>query len=222
MRFRVLSLSLLAVVASGAHAADKDVEAILKTLRENYQKVKTARLEVTSVIADPESGSDISLNSVMSYKGPGSVRIVAKGPTMPGSYLLYVTDSKQALVRTPDGKSSTKKFDADEVAVPLNLESLCFWDYKRQLSTAAGMNMHDSKLRLLKKETWKDKDYMVLEEKAERSKVFVRYFIDPATKYIVRTVVYNLEDTTEILQDHKVTKFELNPKLDASLFKLKA
>ncbi|MES1227688.1 MAG: hypothetical protein ABUL72_03400, partial [Armatimonadota bacterium] len=138
----------------------------------------------------------------------------------PGNKLVQITNGKQSSTKTPDGKVTKAKFDLDKIAAPLNLETLCFWDSKRQLSTDKGANMHDSKLRLLQKETWKDKDYMVLEETAERSKVFVRYFIDPKTKYIVRTVVYNLEDTTQVLQDQKITKMDLNPKVDPSLFKV--
>jgi hypothetical protein len=82
--------------------------------------------------------------------------------------------------------------------------------------------MNASELRLLKKETWKDKDYMVLEEKAPKSNVFVRYYIDPVKKFIVRTAVYSLEDASIMLQDHKVTKFELNPKVDQTVLKLPA
>lgn len=220
MKWRVFAFSLVAALAVGAQAADKQVEDLLKTLRDNYKKVKSVRLEVTSTVLGP-GGMDVPLTSVVSYKAPSSFRMVSKGPTMgENGFLLFVTDGKRATTKTPDGKSTTAKFERDQIANPLNLESLCFWDWKRQLSTDTGMNMHDSKLRLLQKETWKDKDYMVLEETAERSKVFVRYYIDPKTKYIVRTVVYNLEDTTQVLQDHKVTKMDLSAKLDPSLFKV--
>jgi outer membrane lipoprotein-sorting protein len=60
---------------------------------------------------------------------------------------------------------------------------------------------------------------MVLEEKAPKSKVFVRYYIDPKTKFIVRTAVYNLDNPAEMLQDYKVTSFQLNPKVDEKQFK---
>lgn len=219
MQSRFIAFSVLAALASGALAADKDVEDMLRTLRNNYQKLKTARIEVTSVVRG-QMGEDIPLTSVVTYKAPLSFRMVSKGPTMGGNSLVMITDGKQASTKTPDGKTEKAKFELDKIAAPLNLESLCLWDWKRQLSTDKGANMHDSKLRLLQKETWKDKDYIVLEETAERSKVFVRYYIEPKTKFIVRTVVYNLEDTTQVLQDHKVTKMEVNPKVEASLFKV--
>jgi len=220
MQSRFIALSILAAMASGAFAADKDVEAMLKTLRDNYQKLKTARIEVSSIVRG-QGGEDIPLTSVVTYKAPLSFRMVSKGPTMgAGNSLIMITDGKQSSTKTPDGKTEKAKFDLDKIAAPLNLESLCLWDWKRQLSTDKGANMHDSKLRLLQKETWKDKDYMVLEETAERSKVFVRYYIEPKTKLIVRTVVYSLDDMTQVLQDHKVTKMELNPKVDPSLFKV--
>jgi len=219
MKLRFIAFSVFAALAAGAFAADKDVEAMLKTLRDNYQKVKSVRLEVATIVRG-EGGEDIPLTSVVTYRAPLNIRLVSQGPTMQGNKLVQIIDGKQSSTKTPDGKTTKAKYDPDKIAAPLNLETLCFWDSKRQLSTDKGANMHDSKLRLLQKETWKDKDYMVLEETAERSKVFVRYFIDPKTKYIVRTVVYNLEDTTVVLQDQKVTKMELNAKVDPSLFKV--
>lgn len=218
---RALTVSLLTLVSTVSFAADKDVEAILRTLRENYSKAKSVRMEVVSYIS--QVGDDNLLTSQVSYLAPGSFRIQMKGNSMgAGNSLLMVSDGKQSYTKMPDGKITKEKFDPDEIAPPVNLEVLCFWDWKRQLSTTKGANMHESELRLLQKETWKDKDYMVLEEKAPKSNVFVRYYIDPKTKFIVRTAVYNLENQALLLQDHKVTKFELNAKVDPSTVKLPA
>ncbi|MBC8064037.1 MAG: hypothetical protein H7Y17_04355 [Chlorobia bacterium] len=216
---RALAISLLALAVVPAFAADKDVEDLLKVLRDNYSKAKSVRMEVVSVLE--QIGDANALTSRVFYKGPGTFRIEMTGKSMgAGNSLLMIADGKKSYVKTPDGKVTNEKFDADQIAAPVNLEVLCFWDWKRQLSTTAGANMNESQLRVLKKETWKDKDYMILEEKAPKSKVFVRYYIDPVKKFIVRTAVYSLEDTTRLLQDHKVTKFELNAPVDEKLLKL--
>lgn len=217
---RSIAVSLLALATSAAFAADKDVEDILRVLRQNYSNAKSAQLEVQSYMR--ELGDQYLLTTRMQYVKPGKFRLVTKGESMGPNPLLMVSDGKTSYTKDPTGKVTREKFDPDKVASPINLESLCFWDWKRQLSTAKGDNMNASELRLLKKETWKDKDYMVLEEKAPKSNVFVRYYIDPVKKFIVRTAVYSLEDASILLQDHKVTKFELNPKIDPTAVKLPA
>ncbi len=216
---RATAVLLFALASFPAFAADKDVEDMLKILRDNYSKAKSVRLEVVSFMQ--EVGDQAPLTSKIVYSNPGSFRIEMKGKSMgEGNSLVMITDGKMTYLKNPAGKVTKEKFDSDKIAPPVNLEVLCFWDWKRQLSTTKGANMNESQLRLLKKETWKDKDYMVLEEKATKSNVFVRYYIDPKTKFIVRTAVYNLQDTTQMLQDHKVTKFELNAKVDPNLLKL--
>lgn len=221
MTMRVFALAMMVVSISPAFAADKDVEDILKALRVNYSNAKSVKMEVVSYLQ--QVGDDNLLTSQVLYKKPGSFRILMKGNSMgPNGSLLMVSDGKTSYTKTPDSKVTKEKFDPDKIAPPVNLEVLCFWDWKRQLSTEKGANMNGSQLRLLKKETWKGKDYMVLEEKAPRSEVFVRYFIDPKTKFIVRTAVYHLDDASILLQDHKVTKFELNAKIDEAQLKLPA
>lgn len=213
---RAIALSLLALVAVPTFAADKDVEDILKVLRDNYSKAKSIRMETTSMVLVGQ-GEEITMTSKAWYKGPSTFRIETKSDA---GTILSASDGKSGYNKTADGKVTKGKFDPDDIASPVNLEVLCFWDWKRQLSTTKGSNMNESELRLLKKETWKDKDYMVLEEKAPKSKVFVRYYIDPVKKFIVRTAVYSLDNSAIMLQDHKVTKFELNAPVDNSLLKL--
>ena len=218
MKLRSSTFLLLALVAPIAHAADKDVEDMLKILRTNYSNAKSVRMDVVGVL--DQLGDENPLTSKIWYRKPGAFRMETKGNTLgPNNTLLLISDGKQTYMKNPAGQVTKEKFDPDKIATPVNLETLCFWDWKRQLSTDKGANMHDSQLRLIKKETWKDKDYMVLEEKAPKSKVFVRYYIDPKTKFIVRTAVYNLDNPAEMLQDYKVTSFQLNPRVDEKQFK---
>lgn len=213
---RALAITLLAIAAIPSFAADKDVEDILKVLRDNYSKAKSARLEVSSMMLVGD-GEQLKFTTKALFKGPSTFRLDTKGDQ--GS-VISAGDGKNSYNKSIDGKVTKGKFDPDEIASPVNLEVMCFWDWKRQLSTTKGNNMSESELRLLKKETWKDKDYMVLEEKAPKSKVFVRYYIDPVKKFIVRTAVYSLDNTAILLQDHKVTKFELNAPVPAASVKL--
>lgn len=220
MRIRNVAIALLATMAPFTFAADKDVEALLKQLRENYQKVKSVRFEILATRPDT-GGDDNPLNSVVEYRAPMSFRIVTTAKSMPaGKNLTVISDGKRLYTKPPAGEVTTKALNLDDAGAFINLEGLCFWDYKRQLSTAKGANMNESQLRLLKHETWKGADFMVLEEKAPKSNVFVRYYIDPKTKFIMRTAVYGLEDTAQVVGDYRITKIDMKAVVPASAVKI--
>ena len=72
-------------------------------------------------------------------------------------------------------------------AVGANLEVISLWDWQRQLSTGDGGNMRGADLRIGTNEKWNGRSWTVLEESAGSNGRY-RYFIDPKTSLIWRTV----------------------------------
>jgi hypothetical protein len=105
--------------------------------------------------------------------------------------------------------------------MPINLEVMSFWDWKRQLSTDPGSNMEESKFKLVQGESWNGKKWTVLEETAYGQNVFVRYFVDPSSSLIYRVLVYDL-GRTKLQVETVVKKLERNIKVDPKKFEIKA
>lgn len=216
MRRRVIFLALLPLLASLAQAADPEVEALLANMRKAYSAIKTAKITTKTIL--PSQAGEFELTTETTFQSPNHVWAKVSGfPGTPAS-LIVRTDGKKVVQEGPQGKKEEKwSLDAVNEPLPINLETLNLWDWKRQLSTGAGGNMQKSKFRLIKRETWKNIDWLVLEETAPEA--FVRYFIDPKTYLIHRTRYERLEGN-ELVMDAKITKIELNPKVDPKLFKL--
>lgn len=203
-----------------ALSADKAVEDLLAKMRKAYSSAKSVKLGVTSLMASELGEQELTVE--LMYVKPNKVATRVLGIPQAGKEgIQWRSDGKTIQWDTLEGKKSAAWTvrQAEQVAFAVNLETLNFWDWKRQLSTATGGNMKKSTFRLLAKETFQNKDYMVLEETAKEQQVFVRYFIDPKTYFIKRTRVERL-DTKDLIMDCKVTKFELNAKVDPKAFKI--
>lgn len=201
-------------------AADKDVEALLAKMRDAYKGVKTAKFTATTYIQGPFGQQGVT--GQFSYSTPNKIHALVMGlPAAGGNDVVLTSDGKMMQAEGLEGRSGKRPFDEQAIveALPFNLETLNFWDYPRQLSTAEKGNMHDSQLKIVKKETWNGRDWLVLEETAPKSNVFCRYFIDPKTNLMWRTVVMDLSKKT-VQFDVRLTKLELGAKLADSLFKI--
>jgi hypothetical protein len=134
--------------------------------------------------------------------------------------MIIVTDGRRIQCRYPGGRSQWN-YDPDSLIGPaaVNLESICFWDGERQLSTRKGGNMHDSKLVLVKGASWNGKIWNVLEESAPTMGVFVQYYIEPRTSLIWRTVVQTV-DRKRIRSEYAIQSIELDVPLQKALFKI--
>lgn len=217
MRFLIAIATMMAVVGA-AWANDTDVEKLLENMRNAYQKPQTARIKTEAILLEKQD-SKMSMQFELTFKRPYKIFCkVSKFPGQEGKDIFWVTDGKTIKSVTSDG-TRRDSITPDELGRgwPLNLESLCFWDSNRQLSTKAGANMELSKFNVIEKETWNDKEWLVLEETANGQDVFVRYFIDPKTFYIWRCVVWDI-DKKKQRYDVVVRELEIDPVVDDKIF----
>jgi len=220
------AVSLASVTGKGpmtevsAEYADKNVETLLAHMRDAYKSVKAATYSTQSTLY-PADGAKQDYTSEFAFKQPNLIRTIVKGGQLGDSTATILTDGDNITVSTSAGQGGTAKYSLDEFekySFMTNLESICFFDWDRQLSTAEGKNMANSTFNLIRREKWNGKDWMVLEETAKKDGLFVRYFIDPKTFFIWRTNVKKLDDKKDQL-DAQITKLDTNAQLDDALFK---
>jgi outer membrane lipoprotein-sorting protein len=183
---------LAASLAAPAFAADKEVEELLKKMRDTYKNVGTAQFSMEATI-QAENG-DVSIKMDGLFKSPNLMNVNASGAggkaniICDGTKIYAVVDGLAQMVEIP--------YNVDNMGQMLsgaNLEVLNFFDWKRQLSTAKGDNMAQSKLSLRKNVKWNNKTWIVLEESAPTVDVYVEYYVDPKTNLIWRTVQMSLD-----------------------------
>jgi hypothetical protein len=112
-------------------------------------------------------------------------------------------------------------FDLDAIPIPVNLEVMSFWDWKRQLSTSPGSNMETSKFKLKLNVPWNGKKWTLLQETAYGQGVYADYYIDPKTSLIYRVCVFDLQKS-QVRTETAVVKLERDVKVNPSIFKVKA
>lgn len=210
----ILALSAL-LVAATSFAADKPVEDLLAKMRKTYQGTKTAKFETKMTVTGRNGKVVISL--LFEFAQPNKMRASMQVPNAV-EQTVYCNGKDVVVVDNTNGGKQTMPYSVDVLgrAIQANLESICFFDWARQLSTATGGNMKESKFKILS-EKWNGKTYTVLEETAEAQNVFVRYFIDPKTNYIWRTVVQDLKTKKE-MQDFEIVKLALGEAISPSRF----
>lgn len=216
---RILTVGILLAVASSAFCADKQVEALLAKMRDSYSRVKSARVNLSSDITG-QNGKPVHTTSVLLYQAPWNMRVDANFGKV---HVTQISNGKTNTIVGPTGRPNTSPASLDTIGNALgvlNLETISLWDWRRQLSTDQGANMHDSTFRIKTGESWSGKKWTVLEETAKKQGVVVRYFIDTAggNTLIWRTVVYRNGVSTP-QQDCKITKLELGVKISPSTFK---
>jgi len=218
MRFQSCLVIPLLVAASAASAADKAVEDLLSNMRKAYSSISGATMEVAVRVNTQQNGWQSGVLKV-DYGRPLQIRF--KSEVGANRVERYSNGKKVVTIRN-GSKSSTDKVDVDTVGGQLqgNLEWLCFFDWKRQLSTEKGANMNESKLKL-DSEEWNGKKWTVLDEKAENVGVGVRYFIDPKTYLIMRCDVTSLQ-LNQLVVKTEVKAVKLGVKHPASIFEAPA
>jgi len=220
LKYKLLGLCAI-LISAQSFAADKNVEALLAKMRDAYKRVKTAKFTATTFVPGPFGEQGVTGN--FTYAQPNKIHAIIMGlPTAGGSDVVFRSDGRQIQAEGLEGKSGKRPFDVQGIvdALPFNLETLNFWDWERQLSTGPKGNMHDSTLKIVPKESWNDKEWLVLEETAPKVRVFVRYFIDAKTNLIWRTLVMDLDKKTA-RSDVRITKLDLAAKIDESSFKIR-
>lgn len=211
----LIALGLVAL-SSFAQAAEAEAEALLKAMREAYQGIKAARMQSSTTLF--AEGNKLDATFEISFKGPNKVRVTTDKLFGMDVQLKVLSDGKTITVSTPEGKEESP-FTVEGLSegAPMNLEVLCLWDWKRQLSTDDEGNMKGNALKVLKEQKWNDKVWTVLEETAKEQEVFVRYWIDPKTHLIWRTEVFDVEGKEKAMEC-VVNKFDTEVTFDDSLF----
>jgi len=221
LRFHLIQGALLvsaAFSASAAHAADPQVEALLSNMRNAYKQAKSVTFTTETKNGDQDFVSSFS------FLSPSKIRVDV---TSPGS-----KPSGALLTKISDGKTVSSKLrnqsEFKEEAytptrfasiVPVNLESICFFDWAQQLSTAPGKNMEHSTFKITLGQDWNGKKWTVLHETAAAQKIVCQYYIDPKTFLIWRTIIKPMPGGPKDSEsDSKITKLNLSAKIDPSVF----
>jgi len=167
--------------------------------------------------------SSVFINTFL-YKNPSKIRVDSSPLARKGirSSLIRISDGGRIFVKEankPEFNQVRFSIRAFSVGLPVNLESLCFFDWDQQLSTAGGRNMSGSTFKILLNQTWKGKKWTVLQETAAAQKVVCRYFIDPKTFLIWRTITVDMPGGTSTnAGDCWLTKLNPAAKIDDSMF----
>lgn len=201
MRFHSCLIIPFILISAVAPAADKEVEDLLSNMRKAYSSIAGATMEVSVKVNTQQNGWQSGVLKV-DYARPFQVRFQSEvGQNRVERY----SNGKKVVTIRNKTVTTSEKVDVDSVGAQLtgNLEWLCLFDWKRQLSTDKGANMNESKLKVKTGEEWNGKKWTVLDEVAENVGVSVRYFIDPKTYLIWRC------DVTALQIDQVVTKTEV-------------
>ncbi len=183
-------------------------------MRKAYRETKTANFQTKSEIR--EAGQELTVVLDGQFMSPNKMKVSFTGVPS-GAVTLYCDGAKVSVaIEGKVVRSMDYSLDSLGRSLFANLETLCFFDWKRQLSTEQGGNMQKSKLKIVK-EDWNGESWLVLEEHAPEQKVEVRYFVDPDTKFIWRTVATMIGDKQPFM-DARIVKLELNPTIDEKVF----
>lgn len=193
---------------------------LLAKMREAYKAVKTAKLTTKANVK--ARGQSLTLSTDVTFKSPNMVygKITGFPAAAPIKQLVVISDGSNISVLGAPGPVPKAKFSTDDLSARFsfaNLETICFWDYDKQLSQRKGDNMEHSELSVLPEEEMDGRKFLVLQEKATEDKLLVRYWVDPKTYFIWRTQSKRT-DSDAVVNDAKITKLEIDPKVDDKIF----
>lgn len=218
MMKRPLVAMFLGLLAATSYAVDQEVEKLLARMREVYSSTNTARLVIKTT--GPRFGKS-TITTDLTYMKERRIHAKLSGfESLKGRTRIFTCDGKKVSVDDFAGNPQLLDFNPDIIPIPINLEAMSFWDWKRQLSTAKGANMEHSSFKLRKDVRWNNKVWWVLEEQADGQNVYVDYYIDPTTALIHRVQVYDIQKKS-LITETVVARLERNVKVDPNIFKVK-
>ncbi|MEM4409845.1 MAG: hypothetical protein QXI19_13995 [Candidatus Caldarchaeum sp.] len=203
---------------AGARSDALTVPRLLQKMRGAYSSVTSVRM-VVDISFFPSPNQSIQLTMELEYMKPDRIWALLSSSD---ERVLVISDGKKiGVYHEPSGGRLLNPFSVDHLnaSVPGNLETVCLWDWKRQLSAEGEGKMVGSKLRLLLGEQWGDKSWVVLEERDENLGILIKYYIDARTFLIMRTAVYALA-TNSLYQDARVVSFESGAKMEETRFQI--
>ncbi len=207
----------MAMVAPSTDSAQSsEVEKLLAGMRAAYSGAKSATFTVDVVTMTASGRQNYSIKA--QYKSP---KMFSTEMTTPIGNAFTRSDGKTiwfTQISNDTVQEMPWSLDNLQRATSGNLETICFMDYERQLSTAEGKNMETSKLKIRKDVEWNSKKWTVLDEVSDSVGVAVDYYIDPETHIIHRTEIFNT-DRSQFIGSFKVKDMKLNAKVDETKFK---
>lgn len=222
MRSRSLLLLPLFLLSAVSMASDAKVEELLAKMRDAYKAVKSARLEV-EMVGYGEEEQKLEASAKVLYSGPKDARVEFTPKNVQSDepvVAFYIQDGKKMGVGPAADKLTSRPYDEEEFPfILMNLETLSFWQWDKQLNTAEGKNMNGSDLKIVEDVEWEGKKWLTLEESVEKNDIFVRYFIDPKTHFIWRCQVKELESMKPRF-DSWLTKLDTDIEVDKDQFKI--
>lgn len=213
---KLFFVPVLVMASLVAHAADKDVEDLLTNMRKAYQSVKSAKFVMDGKLTTP--GGNLEVTVAGKFMAPNLLKAEV---TVFGQASNVVTDGATIKASAPGMDAQKRKYTTEALnqALPANLEIICFYDWKKQLSTEKGNNMAESKLAIKKAVEWNGRRWLLLQETAPTVGVYVEYYVDQDTWLINRTVVQDLE-TKKPQGDYRLKSLELGAKVEKKDFKI--
>ena len=222
MKPKLLAMVVLtALLASQGMASSKEVEDLLAKMRNAYKSVKTARFR-TKVDALGQKRFRNRVVVDVLYQAPKMLTLRAMRPGE--VYESLVSDGRRILKVTARSETQVDIATIDTLTggLPINLESICFFDWKRQLSTDVGCNMHTSQLGIKQGQVWNGKTWLVLTEAApgRSGMTLLEYYIDPKT-YLIWRVIGHLQDGEKTV-DAYLMNLSVNVPVKVEAFKMPA
>lgn len=209
----IAAILIAAIPCAAKGPADPEVEALFANMRRAYAAVKTARIETVAVSRAIDAQKFQSRLRIFTthivYRRPDVIRAyVQSAGQLVGN---LIVDGYRRMQFNGQDKNAPNDFVflVDTLQRQINLESICFWDWRRQLSTDPNMNMSRSTFRLTHDVPWNGKRWMVLEETASASNEVIDYYIDPKTYFVWRTYTRSISSRQE-QQETKLKSLVIN------------
>ena len=182
-RVRKLIPATAATAPQARPRATADVEALLARMRAAYRAIESAEMSFVRI------GMHSEIKGALRYAKSATVDATLEVAKV--GRVIVTSDGRSIRTVEPALPEHTTRFTLDALrrAMAANLEVISLWDSARQLETAHGGNMAGPDLRIAERETWNGREWLILEEKA--GETLYRYFIDPQSSLIWRTVTTN-------------------------------
>jgi hypothetical protein len=209
-----LTLALVASALATTTLAEEPKE-LLSKMRAAYESAKSAKFRVNITRLQPNGEINILMDAEFAAPNLYRASVTTNGMK---DFELWCDGKKITAVDSASEAKDVVDYGIDPLGerIPGNLESISFFDWKRQLNMVDG-NMKGNKLTVYTGREWGGKKWTVLEEVVADQPIDVDYYVDPTTHLIWRTVVRARQANRTII-DCKILKLDLNVPVDPKRF----
>lgn len=191
---------------------------LLELIQKAYEGVQTAKLSYTFRRGELDK-NQVSPKGTIEFAAPGKMHAELDMPGY-GTVFVYCDGQKITTIDPSEELPDIRNFDNDTLTqmVPGDLEITGIYDWKQQFFTGENSSILKNKLRIIENEKWGEGSWTVLERISERRGTLTRYYIDPKTNLIRRTLVKSLIND-EMIYDGWITGLKINTKINEKRFK---